>query len=1210
MDAQSAGGQNTNNTIAVKKAVLQRVSAALTPQQDSNLIRKVYKNTPGVNVMTNDKLKNLANKNTNEAKRQELNALRIQHAVGVNSVGSPMSIEDVVNLVRRYDAARKAVQEAVQQQKWDEGRKRQYKRYVQLRRTHPLFQKDAFIPLTGHEPNASQPNAFPPYVDPAFQKSWMNLRFDAKNQQQIEKAKASTLLSLLGKPPTANQNKRAKQEAMLKRMLERVKIVKNARKRVNENPKDISNANINTLLKYRLPPQLANMNLSKVSKVSNLAKLFQQPPPVPETSNHLTQETLAQTEAWRMVDKALGKNKIQNLKKKFGLNQSDNRVNRVNRNAKRFDLNAEKIKLVTNGECTTIDGVVKLIKKFRAAQATSLKWNMHVKYPLFKHEREKATIEAYTKLLDKVGKFPQNRSEWTSNQWKIAQQYRDIWHNHDYIQKRFKNLQRLKHTPNSGRVVPSWVTNHPSEGKNLEKKWQNFGLTEAQVKEKVKQENPQGNKNYTQFQAIRDLADNRRVPEFFQGSGKEKYAKAWRALDMTQSYEQLYKNVFGERRTFFGLLPWHKNVMARIGAGTYTMEHFVLDLMHAKAKLYVELTQKIDDGVKLTPLEWEEMHKEMAHVRLSPNVIELMRLENQMKSKAATANEKTRYETLKKEYVEYTGATGTTRANLAPLKNLSNNNNNNQKTPSYDDVLRNILLRSSLSPLSPHPPHPPHPPQPPQPPQRLPLTRPSPFLQNARLTKRTNLLPGMPFGPAAGIGIEHSAMNTYTNDPVEHMVPVQGDHDDILADAPAAHAKAAAPAALLAPQVQAHQGQLAYAQAHTQAHQFPHVPYIQRVGALPASVNRLTNRITNAGNNTIPKRAASFPKGSLARLMATRHEVCLRVRRALFPKRVGNGVANSILINADAVQAHITYGTLVVGGRRLSLTPVGVKGRTWLTRIQGGDGNVGMYVRRVPYANEDELLRQAKLSSLGIPFLPFTYGAGHWKTKYFVVLTEAFSMNMGTWIRQGCQTSSAISGLLQMLIALAAMHGQGIVHRRVKASNVMCTKHTRAGEWWHFNLGTTRVMVKQGNTLFVLNNMGDSTDVNANNADEPQGPPCDVMDLLRLFAPCVVPEKRKILKGLYDLVKAEGMDAPTLLMSPEGKKLIRRLSPSMVQIGVTVPNAYSNTQVQNVIPTSYKPFKGTANCPRRSPLAPLHKFRANVMAVRSRVRRAVGLNNM
>lgn len=314
-------------------------------------------------------------------------------------------------------------------------------------------------------------------------------------------------------------------------------------------------------------------------------------------------------------------------------------------------------------------------------------------------------------------------------------------------------------------------------------------------------------------------------------------------------------------------------------------------------------------------------------------------------------------------------------------------------------------------------------------------------------------------------------------------------------------------------------------------------------------------------------------------LTQIRTQTYTAIRRSLFKNAGANNSANAILIRADATEGCMRGNTLVINGRQIDLLKRQGRGNTWLARFN----NIPMYVRRVPLQNEDELVRlhdNTRLARTGLPFFPLTYGAARCGKRggrgYYVVLTEAFHSTLRRWVREPRQPSEFVSALAQVLIALAAIHGRGLVHGALTPDNIVFTQFPRAGGWWDFKVGSTHMDVKQSKALFALNNMGKSA---VWNSGPSSAPPCEVRDVLRMFATAKVStDVRRRVVALYKLAAGEPMDAPTFLQNAEVKTLLRGISSVGISIGARVAN--SRPGLVEVVPATYVPYDGPVACNR------------------------------
>ena len=305
--------------------------------------------------------------------------------------------------------------------------------------------------------------------------------------------------------------------------------------------------------------------------------------------------------------------------------------------------------------------------------------------------------------------------------------------------------------------------------------------------------------------------------------------------------------------------------------------------------------------------------------------------------------------------------------------------------------------------------------------------------------------------------------------------------------------------------------------------------------------------------------------------------------------------AEDILIQADKAHACIrktgrTSADLIVttGGRvQTQINAMKWMGpNTW--KAFDRKSRREFFVRRMRFSGEDELVAMVELANTtDIPFFTRVLAAARCKRKYYVVFTQAFDMTLKQWFnmpdRKGVQPSEYVSSLLQIMVALAAVHSQNLVHGAIKASNIVVKPSPeRRKSRWNMLVGGTLLEISQTTGTFALNNLVRAKAFESRRTVRP--PPCEVRDVLRIFASGrgVSSELYNGTKVLYMLARRGQMDAPTFLQDPEVLQQLQEMSRLALRVNprTNSSNSRNNPPVQ-VLHTGYRPYEGIADCSKQ-----------------------------
>ena len=328
-------------------------------------------------------------------------------------------------------------------------------------------------------------------------------------------------------------------------------------------------------------------------------------------------------------------------------------------------------------------------------------------------------------------------------------------------------------------------------------------------------------------------------------------------------------------------------------------------------------------------------------------------------------------------------------------------------------------------------------------------------------------------------------------------------------------------------------------------------------------------------------------------------------------KRNANGKAESILIEADAAHACIKKNTLFVTQPRGAIKEVKLKNmgpNTW----KYSNGKIEFFVRRMRFSSEEQLVNMVELANTrNIPFFAKVLGAARCQRKYYVVFTEAFDMTLKQWFnheRDEVQPSEFVSALLQIMVALAAVHSQNLVHGAISSSTIVVKPSLqRRITSWKMLVGNTLLSIKKTTATFALNNLVRAKAFASKQSVRP--PPCEVRDVLRLFASGrgVNSDLYMGMRVLYKLARRGNMDAPTFLQDPEVLHVLTSMSSlafkhedasqedknaaygnqNRYERSNNNTNTNENDQrIGAVLDEKYQPYEGVADCTKRGSRLP------------------------
>lgn len=286
----------------------------------------------------------------------------------------------------------------------------------------------------------------------------------------------------------------------------------------------------------------------------------------------------------------------------------------------------------------------------------------------------------------------------------------------------------------------------------------------------------------------------------------------------------------------------------------------------------------------------------------------------------------------------------------------------------------------------------------------------------------------------------------------------------------------------------------------------------------------------------------------------------------------------ALLMQADRSQPACIRGTtLTVNGKGIRLLGR-VRGaqRVW----RGMFGNNPLFIRMVPFQNEQELVNMQRFSHLvvcnSIPHFPITYGAvkcTRGGRRYFLVLAEPFHGTMRQLARaygaKSNQPSVMISAFVQLMMALGVLHGRNIRHGAITPDNVVYFKFPVHPGWWVYRIGEKDLFVRKFGVLFALNNFGKSQEFTNNGRVEPH---CEVMQLIAMFSSRL---PRALARGLAKVAKTEKLDAAMFIRHPE---VVRMLKGAGGAVFTDVIQKTDPLDRFDVLPKGYTPRTGTGNC--------------------------------
>lgn len=236
---------------------------------------------------------------------------------------------------------------------------------------------------------------------------------------------------------------------------------------------------------------------------------------------------------------------------------------------------------------------------------------------------------------------------------------------------------------------------------------------------------------------------------------------------------------------------------------------------------------------------------------------------------------------------------------------------------------------------------------------------------------------------------------------------------------------------------------------------------------------------------------------------------------------------------------------------------------------------------------EQELVHVAQMAwtGQGVPFFPVVYGAARTTKRSFVLFTESFTDTMASWLQSGKKTPSEYaSGLVQVLVALAALHGQGISHGPVDARGIQVMRHPRSGEEWVMSVGEYQLHIKKTGTTMALD-LSRSAPWGTKGV---RSPPCEVIDVLKLFGRHMRSRHRDVIRALAVMVQRRRLDAAAMMQDPKALDLLRSLSPLAFRY------TQGESEGAQVIPQGYQPFKGPVRCDGKGLFESIRGFRGDV----------------
>lgn len=272
------------------------------------------------------------------------------------------------------------------------------------------------------------------------------------------------------------------------------------------------------------------------------------------------------------------------------------------------------------------------------------------------------------------------------------------------------------------------------------------------------------------------------------------------------------------------------------------------------------------------------------------------------------------------------------------------------------------------------------------------------------------------------------------------------------------------------------------------------------------------------------------------------------------------------------------------GSVELLRKPKHSKGKVWAAQWQ----KVPMVVRAINRRDESALMAMQEMSievaCNRMPHFPLLYGAvTDPKSGHYIALFEAFYGSVRQWRKTRPGSGDLVSALVQILLALAYLHGRRRTHGAVSHNNVVYLNTGRGNSQTKrslYRVGNRDILLATQGKLFALSNFRE-TGAYANRA----APHCEVLKALNLFYEPSLGSDRfnRALRALAVIVRRDKPDAAMFLHNAQVMAILHALAPEVVKSEPASANAAETVAPQsryNVLPPDYKPFRGQTACPR------------------------------
>ena len=269
----------------------------------------------------------------------------------------------------------------------------------------------------------------------------------------------------------------------------------------------------------------------------------------------------------------------------------------------------------------------------------------------------------------------------------------------------------------------------------------------------------------------------------------------------------------------------------------------------------------------------------------------------------------------------------------------------------------------------------------------------------------------------------------------------------------------------------------------------------------------------------------------------------------------------------------------------------------WYARPGGASQELAVPMTvRFLYTSSESAARAAYILSRQavcnrFPHFPLVYGVGVAQRssggKAIMVMQEAPHGTLLDWVQGGRRGHEAACALVQVLLALAVVHGRGMQHGGLKMTSVLFMRSRRPGggqRWSQYRIGNRDVFVSRLGDLFMLDTLAPSI----RRRTGPNARHCEVAQAIRLFKSQLVGGgQRDDYKQLMSLVRRFRSDAVMFLHNPQVLTILQRMTAGLVQVrGAAGSKAISPARgyTFDVVPSGYKPYVGARGvvCPEAS----------------------------